>query len=116
MSHLRLSQRTAPVLTLAVLFYWIQGTACADVYELTNGGRLEGSLAPADDAGKLNCTIELSTGGRVTIARSQIAKIETITDAVAEYQKLARTSPDTAEAHWKMSEWCREHKLLDERR
>jgi hypothetical protein len=90
--------------------------ARADVYELTNGGHLEGKQLPADDAGKLNCTIELSTGGRVTIARSQIAKIDTVTDAVAEYQKLARTSPDTVDAHWKLSEWCREHKLRDERR
>ena len=88
----------------------------ADVYELTNGGHLEGKLLPSDDASKLNCTIELSTGGRVTIARSQIAKIDTVTDAVAEYQKLARTSPDTVDGHWNLSEWCREHKLRDERR
>jgi hypothetical protein len=83
---------------------------------LAGGGRLEGKLLPADDASKLNCTIELSAGGRVTIARSQIAKIETVTDAVAEYQKLARTSPDTVDAHWQLSEWCRDHKLRDERR
>ena len=90
--------------------------ARADVFELTGGGRLEGKLLPADDASKLNCTIELSAGGRVTIARSQITKIETVTDAVAEYQKLARTSPDTVDAHWKLAEWCREHKLREERR
>jgi hypothetical protein len=88
----------------------------ADVFELTSGGRLDGKLLPADEASKLNCTIELSAGGRVTIARSQIAKIETVTDAVAEYQKLARTSPDTVDAHWQLAEWCREHKLRDERR
>jgi hypothetical protein len=90
--------------------------ARGDVFELTGGGRLEGKLLPADDASKLNCTIELSAGGRVTIARSQIAKIEIVTDVDAEYQKLARTSPDTVDAHWKLSEWCREHKLRDERR
>ena len=90
--------------------------ARADVFELTGGGRLEGKLLPADEASKLNCTIELSAGGRVTIARSQIAKIDTVTDAAAEYQKLARTSPDTVDAHWKLSEWCRERKLRDERR
>src|SRR5256885_5745464 len=107
MSHSRLFQRTASILTLVVLSYWIQGTTRADVFQLAGGGRLEGKLLPADDASKLNCTIELSAGGRVTIARSQIAKIETVTDGTAEYQKLARTSPDTVDAHWQLSEWCR---------
>jgi hypothetical protein len=116
MSQLRLIQRTASILALAVLSCWAQGIVRADVFELTGGGHLEGKLLPADDASKLNCTIELSAGGRVTIARSQIAKIDTVTDAVAEYQKLARTSPDTVDAHWQLAEWCREHKLRDERR
>src|SRR5712672_3276289 len=116
MSHLRLIQRTASILALVALSYWGQGIVRADVFELTGGGHLEGKLLPADDASKLNCTIELSAGGRVTIARSQIAKIDTVTDAVAEYQKMARTTPDTVDAHWQLSEWCREHKLRDERR
>src|SRR5436190_5122229 len=116
MSHSRLFQRTSSILTLAVLSYCLQGTTRADVFRLTGGGRLEGKLLPADDANKLNCTIELTGGGRVTIARSQIAKIETVTEDAAEYQKLARTSPDTVDAHWKLAEWCREHKLRDERR
>jgi hypothetical protein len=116
MSHSRLIRRTASILALAVLSSWIHGIVRADVFELTSGGRLEGKLLPADDASKLNCVIELSAGGHVTVARSQIAKIETVTDAVAEYQKLARTSPDTVDAHWQLAEWCREHKLRDERR
>jgi hypothetical protein len=106
------------IAAMGLLFFCLQcfAAARADVFELTGGGRLEGKLLPADDASKLNCTIELSAGGRVTIARSQVAKIDTVTDAVAEYQKLARTSPDTVEAHWQLAEWCREHKLRDERR
>ena len=92
------------VAAIGVLVICLQcfAAARADVYELTNGGHLEGKLLPADDTNKLNCTIELSSGGRVTISRSQIAKIDTVTDAVAEYQKLARTSPDTVDAHWKL--------------
>jgi hypothetical protein len=108
--------RVVAAIGLFVIFLQCFATARADVFELTAGGRLEGKLLPADEASKLNCTIELSAGGRVTVARSQIAKIETVTDAVAEYQKLARTSPDTVDAHWKLAEWCREHKLRDERR
>src|SRR3954453_20522386 len=116
MCYSRLFQWIILIFALAMLWYSAQGVACADVFELTGGGRLKGKLLPADEASKLNCTIELSAGGRVTVARSQIARIEMVTDAVAEYQKLARTSPDTVDAHWKLAEWCREHKLRDERR
>jgi hypothetical protein len=108
--------RIVVAIGLLVIFFHCYTSAYADIFQLASGGRLEGKLLPADDASKLNCTIELSAGGRVTIARSQIAKIETVTDVTAEYQKLARTSPDTVDAHWQLSEWCREHKLRDERR
>lgn len=112
----RILTRVGAAIGLFVIFLQCFATARADVFELTGGGRLEGKLLPADEASKLNCTIELAAGGRVTVARSQIAKIETVTDAVAEYQKLARTSPDTVDAHWQLAEWCREHKLREERR
>ena len=62
--------------------------ARADVFELTSGGHLEGKLLPADDSSKLNCTIELSAGGRVTNARPQNAKIDTVTDAEASYKRM----------------------------
>src|SRR4051794_28932683 len=108
--------RFVAAIGLLVISIQCLAAAHADVFELTSGGRVEGKLVPADDANKLNCTIEFAAGGRVTIARSQISKIATVTDATAEYQKLARTSPDTVDAHWKLAEWCREHKLREERR
>ena len=59
-------------------------------------------------------SIELAAGGRLTIPRSQVARVDATSDAEAEYQKLARSSPDTVDAHWKLAEWCREHKLPTE--
>jgi hypothetical protein len=67
------------------------------------------------ESNKTICTIELPNGGRLSIPRNQVAKIDNVSDADAEYQKLARTSPDTVDGHWKLAEWCREHKLIDER-
>jgi PBS lyase HEAT-like repeat len=87
----------------------------ADVVELAGGGRLEGKLLPTDETNKSTYTIDLATGGRVTIARSQVTKIDPITADEAEYQKLARSSPDTVDAHWKLAEWCRDHKLRGQR-
>src|SRR4029078_7944272 len=80
---------------LGMLFFCLRCPAAnADFVELTGGGSLEGKLLPADDANKLNCTIELAAGGRVTIARSRVAKIESLTDAAAHSQYAHKTSHD----------------------
>lgn len=83
----------------------------ADVIELTSGGQLEGKIVQSDDGDKLVFIIDLAVGGRVTIPRSEVTRVDATNDAEAEYQKLARSSPDTVEAHWKLAEWCRQHKL-----
>src|ERR1700742_1700906 len=81
----------------------------ADVVDLTGGGRIEGKVIQSDDSDKSTFVIDLADGGRLTIARSQVARIDTTTDAEAEYQKLAHSSPDTVEAHEKLAEWCKQH-------
>jgi len=103
------------VAALAGLFV-LATPALADVIELASGGRLEGKVLPADDANKSNYTIDLAVGGRLVVPRSQVTKIDSVSTAEAEYQKLARSSPDTVEGNWKLAEWCREHKLLENRR
>jgi hypothetical protein len=85
--------------------------ARADVLELTNGGRVEGRIVQDSAADKTRFTIELPAGGRLTITRSEVSRVDTTSEFEAQYTELARTSPDTIEAHWKLSEWCREHRL-----
>src|SRR5215217_4443130 len=93
----------------------VAGTAAqSDVVELTTGGQLEGKVVSSSADDKSNFVIELSTGGQLVIPRSQVAKIDTVSAAESEYQNLARTSPDNTEAHWKLAEWCRQHKLQKE--
>ena len=98
----------------SVLSIGLSEPARGDVLELSNGGRIEGRLVESSDADKESYTVELAGGGRVTIPRSQVARVESKTDLDAEYAKLARRSPDTAEAHWKLAEWCRERKLREQ--
>jgi hypothetical protein len=100
-------------LLVATLLTWCAATAPAraDVIELATGGQLEGKVVQSTEEDKSNFTIDLAVGGQLTIPRSQVARINTSSEADAEYQKLARTAPDTAEAHWKLAEWCRQHKL-----
>lgn len=85
--------------------------ARADVFQLANGGRVEGRAVAPAEGDNSKYIIELAGGGRITIPRSQVERVGETSDAEAEYQKLARSSPDTALAHWKMAEWCREQKL-----
>jgi hypothetical protein len=82
-----------------------------DVFELANGGRAEGRLVESAGGDETTVVIELTGGGRLEIPRTYIARIETTSAVQAEYEKLARSSPDTVEAHLKMAEWCRERKL-----
>jgi hypothetical protein len=96
---------------VSILFVWMPAATCGDVLELANGGRVEGRLVDAPDGTKTNVVIELVAGGTLVIPRSQVARVDSTSDAEAEYAELARTTADTVEAHWKLAEWCRERKL-----
>lgn len=98
--------------TLAWATMFASCPARGDVFELANGGRIEGRrVESADD--RETYTIETATG-RISIARSQVEKVESTSAEEREYAALARRLPDTVDAHWKLSEWCREHKLRRE--
>jgi hypothetical protein len=105
------------ICTSSVIAFSIMGGAAAgargDVLELANGGRIEGRLVESGNDKKDPYVVELSGGGRMTIPRSQVTRVNATSDAEAEYEKQARTSPDTVEAHWRLAEWCREHKLRE---
>jgi len=100
------------LITCVLIVSEVSSTARADVFELANGGRVEGRAVAPAEGDKSKYVIELKDGGRLTIPRSQVERVDATSDTEAEYQKLARSSPDTVEGHWKMAEWCRERKLL----
>lgn len=83
----------------------------ADVLELKTGGRVEGKIRQSPDQNSSVFIVDLADGGQFTVPRSQVAHVDTISADEAEYQKLARTAPDTVEGHWKLVLWCRQHKL-----
>lgn len=112
MCHLRSLSRTVLIFALPILWAGASDLARGDVLELTNGGRIKGRIVNDPKADKSVYVIE-SAGGRLTIARAHVKRADLSSDQESEYQKLASTSPDTVEAHWKLSEWCRERKLRD---
>jgi hypothetical protein len=109
MKH-RTNSYALTVLSLVVLSL-IGGVARGDVFELANGGRVEGRLVESADGNEKNVVIDLAGGGRMAIPRSQIARVDTISADEAEYEKRARSAPDTVEAHWELAQWCSERKM-----
>jgi hypothetical protein len=85
--------------------------ARGDVLELANGGRVEGKLVDSTDGKRDTVRIELAAGGTLVLPRTQVARVDSTSEAEAEYRERSRTSADTVEAHWNLAEWCRRHKL-----
>lgn len=83
----------------------------ADIFQLTDGGHLEGQLVergPNDEY-----IIAPKLGGTVTLAKKQVADVVRQSEHQAEYDKRSRALPDTVAAHRSMADWCREHQLAD---
>ena len=110
---LRLQAFTVLATFLLISWAGLAGPARADTFELDNGGRVEGRILD-DQKTDVVFVIETPDGARLTIRRSQIAHVDSVSDDEAQYEALARTSPDTVDAHWKLAQWCREHDLRDE--
>jgi len=101
------------VIGLSVTLVLAAGVARGDRFQLTGGGQVEGRLIESNDDDKSLLVIELTDGGRLKIPRSEVTRIESRSAVEDEYNTLARSSPDTIEAHLRLAEWCRERKLRD---
>jgi hypothetical protein len=87
----------------------------ADVFLLTSGGRLEGTLANPDESPREKYVVQLA-GGQVTLARSQVTQWLRPRPAEVEYERVHATYPDTPEGQWKLAAWCLEQGLIAQRK
>ncbi|HJQ78957.1 MAG TPA: HEAT repeat domain-containing protein [Lacipirellulaceae bacterium] len=116
MTTLAFSKRCLLSLSFPVAWILLTESARGDVFELANGGRVEGRLVESADGNDKNVVIEFAGGGRISIPRSQVARVDTISAEEAEYQKQSRSAPDTVEAHWELAEWCSQRKMRNQAR
>ncbi|MBS0210239.1 MAG: HEAT repeat domain-containing protein [Planctomycetes bacterium] len=86
------------------------------VLQLASGGRLEGELLNPTEAPRTKYQLRLADGSELTFDREQVREATKLRPEELEYQKILHQFPDTAEGHWKLSEWCREHNLYDIRK
>ncbi len=92
------------------------GVARADVVELKNGGQIHGDVANAADKQAASYVIVTDGGGKLTIPRTEVTRVVSQSPAQEEYHRRALAVADTVDARWKLAQWCRDQKLVDEYR
>jgi len=100
----------------AVLLWAWCGVAAGDVFLLDNGGRVVGELLNPSQVPRETYEIQTSTGGQVTLSRSQVKERLRPRPEEIQYEKIRPRYADTVEAQWSLAEWCRQHTLLAERK
>jgi hypothetical protein len=99
---------------LAVLFL-LGSAASAEVFVLVDGGRVTGNLLNPKESPRKQYVIEAADGAKITLDAARVRKMIRPRPEEAEYERIAPTYADTAEAQWELAQWCREHKLVSQR-
>ena len=85
------------------------GSARADIYILNNDGQVQGETLPGAPAGQY--LVRTSSGGQITLDKSQVKQIIPQSPAELEYERIRPTFADTVEDQLKLAQWCHEHSL-----
>lgn len=91
-------------------------SARADLIRLGSGGELRGSIVRIEGSGPgERITLETLSGAVVTVERGEIRFVTRRPKLIEEYESRVRRIAETAEAHWDLSEWCRQNALKEQR-
>lgn len=96
-------------------FWLLVAPAAAEVFVLENEGRVTGEWLNKEDKQAEQYVIRTASGGTVKLAKDQVAKVYVPSPEELEYERLRLDFEDTAADQWKLSEWCREHRLREQR-
>lgn len=104
--------RFYPIACGLVILGMISSTVHGDIFLLVGGGQIEGDLVNLDETPRRSYVVK-TIGGTITVPSRQVKKVLSKSSNRQRYDSLRLRMPDTADGHWKMSEWCREHHLAD---
>jgi hypothetical protein len=93
----------------------LASAARADTFLLSAGGRIDGELLNATESPRTKYVVR-SSGATVTFDKNAVREVLQANPAEAEYQKLRHEQPDTVAGHLALADWCRDHKLNDQRK
>lgn len=86
------------------------------VFKLATGGEIRGKFLNVDERPRTRFLIETSAGGKLTLARADVAEFTRKPARELEYERLRPTYPDTVEGQLALAEWCKENQLLEARK
>ncbi len=108
-------RRFGGTLAAIVVLAFLQ-PAKAEIFFLRSGGRIEGELENPDQNPRTDYVIKLGDGGQITLEAAVVEKVQTPRPELAEYEKMRRQAPDTAEGQMKLAQWCKENGLTAQRK
>jgi hypothetical protein len=92
-----------------------RSAALADVFVLSNGGRVTGELVNRDELPRKTYVVQTADGARVTFEASQVRQVIRPRPNEVEYERIRSTYPDTVRGQWDLAQWCRDHHLTAQR-
>ena len=92
---------------LVCLPVWLlTDTALADVFLLSNGGRVEGELLNPEESPRKGYRVKTASGGVITLAAGQVKEVVRESEAELWYKRILPKMPNTAEGNWIMAREC----------
>ena len=96
-----LSQVWLPV----CLWLSLVASASADEFLLTTGAKIRGAWLNRADRSAEQYHIRTEYGGNVSLARSQVSEITSLSETEQLYERIAPAHADTIDDHWKLACW-----------
>ncbi len=112
-----ISDRAKHKPTFACALVLIAATvASADVVQLKSGALLRGTIKTDAKAKTDALEVQLLSGTVISVAKEDVAEIVRRPLKFEQYAARVQELDDELEAHWLLSEWCRENRLDEQRR
>jgi HEAT repeats len=99
----------------ALAFTALTGLARAEIFVLDGPGEVRGQLLNADESPRKTYVIKTSAGGQVVLDAAAVKDVKRQSAEEMKYDRYRGEAPDTVDGQWKLSEWCRENRLLKQR-
>ena len=95
----------------------IAAVSSGDTLLLRTGGNIEGQVTVVRDDAKTisHYVVKLASGGHMKLDARQVKRHVKPTAQEQDYRNLLQNMPDTAEGHWKMSQFCAKNRLPDQK-
>lgn len=86
----------------------------ADVFLLSNGGQVEGTLLNPDDSPRETYVVQTRDGGRLVLPADDVDRLVVKSEAEARYEEVLPLVEDSEDGHWQMAKKCEEAGLKEQ--